>query len=138
MQPYAHGEVELSVRYNQQDQFKVVDQKLKKMVPHKKYANAIHFQIEGGLSRNPLMETEKINDFYSKVKEHSGMLDIRITKEHRWSSSDICFADPDLYILDGFGPIGKKVEGQSEFILRHSLLERTLLIASSLKHISAV
>jgi D-alanine-D-alanine ligase len=138
MQPYAHGEVELSVRYNQQDQFKVVEEKLKKMIPRKKYEKNIHFQIEGGLSRNPMMETERINEFYIKVKEHAKLLDIRICKEHRWSSSDICFADPDLYILDGFGPIGQKVEGQSEFILRHSLLERTLLIASTLKHISGV
>ena len=30
------------------------------------------------------------------------------------------------------------VVGQSDFILRHSLLERTLLIASTLKHISGV
>jgi D-alanine-D-alanine ligase len=138
MQPYAHGEVQLSVRYNLKEQFGMVDQKLKKMIPRKKYADSIHFQIDGGLSRDPMVETEKIREFYALVKQLSGNLDIRVTEEHRWSSSDICFSDPDLRILDGFGPIGQKLQDRSEFILRHSLLERALLIAITLKEISKV
>jgi D-alanine-D-alanine ligase len=138
MQPYAHGEVQLSVRYNLKDQFDMVDQKLKKLIPRRKYADSIQFQMDGGLSRDPLVETDRINEFYDRVKTLSKNLDIRITKEHRWSSSDICFADPGLSILDGFGPIGQKVQDRSEFILRHSLLERALLIAMTLKEICEV
>ena len=138
MQPYAHGEVQLSVRYNKKEQFGEVDAKLKKMIPRRKYADSILFQMDGGLSRDPLIETEKIIEFYNLVKDISKNLDIRITKEHRWSSSDICFADPDGHILDGFGPIGQKIQDKSEYILRHSILERALLIAITLKEISGI
>lgn len=138
VQPYAHGEVQLSVRYNQKEQFEELDAKLKKMIPRKKYADSILFQMDGGMSRDPLIESDKIIDFYQLVKEISKSLDIRVTKEHRWSSSDICFADPGAYILDGFGPIGQKVQDKSEYILRHSLLERALLIAMTLKKISGI
>jgi D-alanine-D-alanine ligase len=138
MQPYAHGEAQLSVRYNQKEQFGEVDAKLKKMIPRRKYADSILFQMDGGLSRDPLIETEKIIEFYNLVKGISKNLDIRLTKEHRWSSSDICFADPDGYILDGFGPIGQKIQDKSEYILRHSILERALLIAITLKEISGI
>jgi D-alanine-D-alanine ligase len=138
MQPYAHGETQLSVRYSQKEQFGEVDAKLKKMIPRRKYADSILFQMDGGLSRDPLIETEKIIEFYNLVKGISKNLDIRLTKEHRWSSSDICFADPDGYILDGFGPIGQKIQDKSEYILRHSILERALLIAITLKEISGI
>ena len=136
MQPYAHGEVQLSVRYNQKEQFGELDSKLKKMIPRRKYADSILFQIDGGLARDPLIESEKINEFYALVRKISKPLDIRITREHRWSSSDICFAEPGLFTLDGFGPIGQKMQDKSEYILKHGLLERALLLAITLKEIS--
>jgi D-alanine-D-alanine ligase len=138
MQPYAHGEVQLSVRYNQKEQFGLVEQKLKKLIPRKKFGDSIHFQIDGGMSRDPLVESDKSTEFFKLVQGLSRNLDIRIMKEHRWSSSDICFADPSLPILDGFGPIGQKMQDRSEYILRHSLLERALLIAITLKEVSKV
>jgi D-alanine-D-alanine ligase len=136
MQPYAHGEVLLSARYSQRDQFKELDQKIRKIPPQRKYAKLIHFQIDGGFSRDPFEETEKVLEFWDRIKALAGKLDIRLTKEHRWSSADICFVKGDNYMLDGFGPIGQKVQDRSEYILRHGLLERALLLAMTLKEIS--
>jgi D-alanine-D-alanine ligase len=136
MQPYAHGEAILSVRFNDEEQYLKVEQKIRKLIPVRKYADKIHFQIEGGLRRNPFEETQKVIDFYKIVKEIAGKLDVRIMKEHRWSSSDICFVDKNKYILDGFGPVGQKEQDRLEYILRHSLLERALLISITLKEIS--
>ena len=138
MQPYAHGEVELSVRYNHKEQFEELDARLKRIIPRRKYAESILFQMDGGLSREPLIESDKINEFYELVRRISKQLDIRITKEHRWSSSDICFAEQGLYTLDGFGPIGQKTQDKSEYILRHGLLDRALLIAMTIKEISGI
>jgi len=75
-------------------------------------------------------------EFWNKVKALAGNLDIRITKEHRWSSADICFIGGDKNMLDGFGPIGIKEQDKSEYILRHSLLERALLLSMTLKEVS--
>ncbi len=136
MQPYAHGEVVLSVRFNEMGQFEEVNQKIHKAIPSRKYASSIHFQVDGGLNRNPFVETEKVLEFWDVVRSISKSLDIRTTKEHRWSTSDICFVEGDKFILDGFGPIGQKEQERSEYILRHSLLERALLLAMTLKEIS--
>jgi D-alanine-D-alanine ligase len=136
MQPYAHGEVILSVRFNEMGQFEAVDQKIYKAIPSRKYASDIHFQVDGGLNRIPFVETEKVLEFWDIVKNISNNLDIRTTKEHRWSTSDICFVEGDKFILDGFGPIGQKEQERSEYILRHSLQERALLLAMTLKEIS--
>ncbi len=138
MRPYAHGEVILSVRFNDIRQHLEVDRKIRRLIPSRKYNNQIHFQIEGGLARNPLKESERVREFYKRVREIAATLDIRATSEHRWSSSDICFVEGDKYVLDGFGPVGQKTHEGSEFILRHSLLERALLIAMTLKDISNI
>jgi len=136
MQPYAHGEVLLSARYSQAIQFKEIDQRIRKTIPRRKYLNSVHFQLDGGLNRDPFEESEKVIEFWNKVKALAGNLDIRITKEHRWSSADICFIGGDKNLLDGFGPIGMKEQDKSEYILRHSLLERALLLSMTLKEIS--
>jgi len=77
--------------------------KIKKAIPSRKYENQIHFQIDGGLTRHPFPETDKVLEFWNMVKNISSKLDIRITKEHRWSTSDICFVEGEKLILDGFG-----------------------------------
>ncbi|GAI04336.1 unnamed protein product [marine sediment metagenome] len=38
MQPYAHGEVVLSVRYNALDQFEELDRKIRKVISSRKFA----------------------------------------------------------------------------------------------------
>jgi len=63
-------------------------------------------------------------------------LDINLREEHRWSSADICFLEPYQYAIDGMGPIGVKPSDQSEYILRHSLMERAALLAMILAQLS--
>lgn len=138
MDPYTHGEVRLSVRFNDIGQHLLSDKKIRGLIPSRKYAKSILFQLEGGLRRNPFHETEAVEAFWNRVKPIADKLDIRLTKEHRWSSSDICFVDPEKHALDGFGPVGRKDPEKTEYILRHSLLERALLLAMTLKEVSGI
>ena len=136
LQPYAHGEVLLSVRFNEMDQYQEVDRKIRKLIPYRKYANRILFQIEGGLRRPPMNETQAIQAFWQKVKNIASSLDILVAPEHRWSSADICYIEAEKEMLDGFGPVGQKEQEKSEFIFRHSLLERATLLGMVIKEIS--
>jgi len=63
------------------------------------------------------------------VKDIGNRLDIRVLKEHRWSSSDICSVRQDIARIDGLGPIGDAPHDNEEYILRHSLLDRAALLA---------
>ncbi|MCG2714929.1 MAG: ATP-grasp domain-containing protein [Candidatus Marinimicrobia bacterium] len=130
-EPYAHGSVRLSVRFNDSEQMKLIDTKIKKVIP-KKYKNVIYFQIEGGERRPSMIRSEKVEFLWKIIRNIANKLDINLREEHRWSSADICFVDQSKYTIDGMGPIGSKPSNKSEYILRHSLLERTLLLAMSL------
>lgn len=127
----AHGEVRLSVRFSDPAQVTAIDKKIKKIIP-KKYLKILDFQFEGGIRRPPMERTEKTGRLWESLKEFAGKLDIRLLEEHRWGSSDICFVDKEIPTLDGLGPAGEKTAAKTEYILRHSLLERAALLAMAI------
>ncbi len=132
---YAHGEVRLSVRFNDPDQVKSIDKKIKKIIP-KKYLKVLDFQFEGGIRRPPMERTEQVDKLWNILKIKADKLDIRLMEEHRWSSADICFVDKDIPVIDGLGPVGARAFNKAEYILRHSLLERAALLAMTLRKLS--
>ena len=79
-----------------------------------------------------MVKTDQVERLWQVIESIATDLDIRLREEHRWSSADICFADQRVAMVDGFGPVGVKASRQSEYILRHSLLERSTLLAMTL------
>ena len=131
---FAHGDASVSVRFDNPEQGELVDQKIRQLV--KKTGNGkAHFYIEGGIRRNPMVRTPDIEKLYQVVKTIGKQLDIRILEEHRWSTSDICFADPYKPKIDGLGPIGDAPHDDEEYILRHSLLDRSALLVLLLNNL---
>jgi len=89
--------------------------------------------MEGGVSRLPMQESEANEPLWEAIRNISTTIDVRTTKEHRWSSSDICNITYSCPKLDGFGPIGGYDQKRSEYIMRHSLADRALMLALLLK-----
>ncbi len=129
MQLYAHGDASLSIRFNDSNQMKTIDQKINKIIPSKKYRHLLDFQIEGGIRRPPMEPTEHSASLIRTIFNIANKLDIRLIEEHRWSSADICFLDDRIPSVDGMGPLGSRQHNEQEFILHHSLLERAALLA---------
>lgn len=128
-EPYAHGEVMLSVRFNDSEQMHTIDQKIGALIPKRKFKNLLDFQLEGGLRRPSMLRSEGVAHMYFRLKNIADKLDIRLQEEHRWSSADISFIEQNQNKIDGLGPIGVKPPNKSEYILRHSILERATLLA---------
>lgn len=132
---YAHGEVKLSVRFNDPDQAKSINTRIKKLL-NKKILKLVDFQFEGGIRRPPMERNENVERLWNTFKKIAEKLDIRLLEEHRWSSADICFVDRAIPVIDGMGPVGGKSMNKTEFILRHSLLERSALLAMAIWELS--
>jgi D-alanine-D-alanine ligase len=127
-EPYANASMNMSVRFNSISRMQKVDEKIKSALP-KKYRKLISLNVEGGIRRPAMLKTNKVEQLWKKIKGIAERLDINLREEHRWSSADICFVDDKKYVIDGFGPRGAKPSNKSEFILRHSMLERAALLA---------
>ncbi len=129
---YAHGEAALSVRFNDVHHAEVVDQKIRQIVKKTK-CHKCRFQISGSVRRPPMICTQEVKHLYMVIKDICNKIDIRVSEEHRWSSSDICFTESTKPQIDGLGPVGKAPHDDEEYILRHSLIDRATLLAMLLQ-----
>lgn len=126
----AFGSAKISVRFNSMEEFKLIDEKIKRLIVlPKAKQKLVQVQFEGGISRPPMHENEETNQQFEKIREISRKIDTRVVKEHRWSSSDICSVNSECTKVDGMGPVGGFDNQRSEYILRHSLIDRALVLA---------
>ncbi|MBN2319919.1 MAG: M20/M25/M40 family metallo-hydrolase [Acidobacteria bacterium] len=131
---YANADILLSIRFGDIEQMQQIDKKIRGSITAKD-RKIIRFQIEGGIRRPPMNRNEAVSSLYETIKKIGHKLDIRVLEDHRWSSADICFAGSGKPMIDGMGPLGTRVRGRDEYILRHSLLERSALLALTLLEI---
>ncbi|HKL33995.1 MAG TPA: ATP-grasp domain-containing protein [Tangfeifania sp.] len=126
---YAYGSAGISVRYNSPEVLNEIEKKIKKILTSQKRSKIYQVKIEGGLKRPALLVSEKSQNYFEGIVDLAKQIDVRITKEHRWSSADICHIKKDIPIIDGLGPVGEYLPSDNERIIRHSLIERALLLA---------
>ena len=88
---YAYGSAGISVRYNSKETLDIIEQKIKKIITQQKRSKIYQVQFEGGQKRPAMEQTEPIIDFYKSIQAITKQIDVRISKEHRWSSPDICY-----------------------------------------------
>jgi D-alanine-D-alanine ligase len=132
---FTYCEASLSVRFDNQEQGEYLDKKIHNLVKRMN-SRKNQFQIEGGIYRFPMVSNQETKNLYQQIKDIGNRLDIRILEEHRWSSSDICSVRQDRASIDGLGPIGDAPHEHEEYILRHSLLDRSTLLALLLNDLS--
>jgi D-alanine-D-alanine ligase len=128
-EPYFHGEATVNIRYMDPELYTTFDDKIRKIIPEKKYKNIYSFQIEGSERRPPMNLNKPTEKKFEELAQLAEELDIIISSEHRWSSNNIAFCEPSLPIIDGFGPAGKKEFSGREYIFKHNIIEKAHLLA---------
>ena len=126
---YAYGSAGISVRYNAKEILEKIEQKIKKIILPQKRSKIFQLQFEGGLKRPAMELTPENEEFYLEIQTIAKKIDVRISKEHRWSSSDLCHISSKQPKIDGLGPVGEYLPSDNERIFRHSLIERSLLLS---------
>lgn len=86
------------------------------------------------LSGRPPMQQNRANRrLYALAEKAAEQLEIPIREQFRFGGSDANFiADLGIPVLDGLGPIGANDHSDEEYMVKESLLQRTLLFACTL------
>lgn len=132
-EPYVRCEAQISVKYRNNDAFDDIDSKIRKLASGFKNKKKLEFHIEGGHKRSPMEYSEESHTLMESLKELGDRLDIKISNEHRWSSANIALSDRSKPMIDGFGPNGFKDRKGNEYILSHTINEKALLLAMTMK-----
>ncbi len=125
---YAYGSAGISIRYNSPGVLEEIRKKMDKILTQQKRSKIYQLQIEGGMKRPAMIMTQNSKDLFDMISQIAKRIDVRISEEHRWSSSDICHIQKDIPKIDGLGPVGQFLPSENERIIRHSLIERALLL----------
>lgn len=129
--PWLHAETTVSVRYSEEQNFAGLGNMIHKIL-HDKKLKGLTLSFDGGKTRPPMLSNEKSGKLYQLIRTKARELDIYVEEEQRWSSGSVGFAQRDVTVLDGFGPVGKASEEGGNYILRHSLSEKSILLATML------
>lgn len=86
--------------------------------------------------RAAMPETDAGRVLFHQIKKIGEMLDITVTSEQRQGVSDAnIIARAGIPVIDGLGPMGARDHSPDEYIIKQSLLDRTLLFAHILARI---
>jgi len=88
-------------------------------------------------ARPPMEQTRANRKLFQTVKTVAKRLDIPIREEFRSGVSDAnIIAEQGIPVLDGLGPIGAKDHSKDEYMIKASLLQRSILLACSIIELS--
>jgi glutamate carboxypeptidase len=90
-----------------------------------------HFTVLS--SRPPMPASEKNKNLFKAVQETASSLGFSISEEFRAGVSDAnVIAGENTPVIDGLGPIGAMDHSEDEYMIKASLLQRSLLLACAL------
>ncbi len=103
----------------------------------KQEGGRMEVEIEKGIRRAPVTETEASRQLYGVVAGRAEQIGIPVKTTSRLISSDIGYVPAGIAALDGFGPLGAEYRSPNEYILVDSLVDRALLLALVLNECAA-
>lgn len=87
-------------------------------------------RVEFLSGRPPMQQSAGNRSLFKQFETLSGLLGHTVEEEFRFGVSDANFiADLNVPVLDGLGPIGLKDHSNDEYMIKDSLLERSILLA---------
>lgn len=127
------AEASITVRFEKKRDAEKIEKRVREIVDEKQIAG-MTLEVSGRVRRPP-MERSKANvAFYDDVSRIAGRLNMPVSKTHRASSSDICFAPANVPKIDGMGPLGYGERTHEEYVLRNSLIDRAALLAMVMRY----
>ncbi len=123
-----YGRLILESRFRTKEQGDTFDAKIRSIAKrHDKARLDIHVQKR--VTRPPVVETEKMRQFYDMIHGIAKLLDIKTRPIHRYPPSDLSYVPYEIPMIGSMGPLGGDVRSSNEYILRDSLIDRAAILA---------
>ena len=79
--------------------------------------------------RKPFRENDNSVAFFEKIEETSRSVEVRVKKDQDGVSTILAHVPKGIPAIDGFGPVTGGFGTQNEFVVRDSLIDRSILLA---------
>lgn len=122
----------IDFRFSNQADYAFVKEKIEEIsAPRTTPNTSARFRV---ISERPSMPAVEANRrLFEIVREAAGMLNLPVVEEFRQGVSDAnLIAEENTPVIDGLGPIGAEDHSENEYMIKDSLLQRSMLLAFSL------
>lgn len=127
----AYAEADIDLRFVKREHAAKVEQVL---VNRPNFIEGTKTEIEGGINRYPMEETEAVLNLYSQLTEIAAGLDYPLAKGSSGGASDgNLTAGVGIPTIDGLGPIGDGAHADNEHVVLTDLPYRAALLAELIK-----
>jgi glutamate carboxypeptidase len=127
-----HAMARIDIRYEYPLDRQYLENKIKE-IAQTIYVPGVVTQVDIVSGRPPMPQSAKNRRLFDTVKTVASKLDMDIKEEFRFGVSDAnLIADENTPVLDGLGPIGAEDHSENEYMIKKSLLERTILLACAI------
>lgn len=127
-----HAEAGIDIRYENPTDRQYLEEKIEK-IASANTVPGVTTQIHMISGRPPMPQNSKNRQLFDRVQSVARGLNMDIRQEFRFGVSDAnLIADENTPVIDGLGPIGAEDHSEKEYMVKKSLLERTVLLACSI------
>jgi glutamate carboxypeptidase len=127
-----HAEAGIDVRYEDSKDRQYLEEKIEK-IASATYVPGVTTQVQIISGRPPMPRNSKNRRLFDMVKSVAMELNMDIKDEFRFGVSDAnLIADENTPVLDGLGPIGAEDHSENEYMIKESLIKRTILLACAI------
>lgn len=134
-QPPDHASLVLHIRYRNPDQKEALESQVFKLfeVPA---TSPLKIHISRGSSRKPLLETPANVRFFEKIKRLADVVEVRVQKSQSDVPSILAPISSEVPHIEGLGPVTGGRGTKNEYVVRDSLIDRSLLLAYTISQAS--
>ncbi len=126
--PSHHVTLAFLIRYrNPDDQKKLETQVLKLFEAGNQ--TPIRTHVSKPQHRKPFQENDNSLAFFEKVEKTAQSIEVRVKKTQDGTSTMLAHVPRGVPAIDGFGPVTGGVGTQNEFVVRDSLIDRSVLLS---------
>lgn len=126
--PVYHAALSFTICYQNQDSKKNLEQQVSKLFETKSTGN-FKIHVTKGLQRPPLQANEKTESFFQSLAQISKRVEVRVKKLDSAAATPLAYVAPGVAAIDGFGPVTGNAGLKNEYIMRDSLIDRSVLLA---------
>jgi len=102
-------------------------------IAEKSWISGTQGRLSVSSERPPMPQTKGNKELFRTVQDIAKALNVEVTEEYRSGVSDAnLIAARNVPVLDGLGPVGALDHSEKEYMLKHSLVERTKLFTLTL------
>jgi D-alanine-D-alanine ligase len=127
-QPPDHASLVLHIRYRNPDQKEALETKVFKLFEVSS-TSPLKINITRGSSRKPMIESPANTRLYEKISQLAKTVEVRVQKSQTEIPSILAPIAPEIPHIEGLGPVTGGRGTKNEYVVRDSLIDRSLLLA---------